>query len=381
MGWFTKETKSLYISRPSEFAKELIYLHPDTTITRGANFTVRSDECALFFREGKFIGKIGPGSHKLDTANFPFLGHLLVNTLTGGNHFITELFFVALSEVIINLPETNIGQYQDLNSRNVVNIETSGAYTLRVKDPEKLLIEIGGQSSYSSDTIVNILNGRLINGLRKSVGKRSTAIPILTIVSNSDSEAISTELINFAKLEFDEMGISISRILNLEFRLDDESLQILRAFGKQEADLTIQSRGAQIASQAGYAEYNLVQGQRAALEGMGKGLAQGKTMMFMGNSLGANLTKVPNNYNIQNAQAVGLRSPGSPILSQPRQYFIISDQKENGPYTARQIVLKAISEHKELNDIQIRADGDTADMTITANMESAIVAEFKRRTG
>lgn len=52
-GWLTNETKSLYIARPDEFANDLIYLHPDKSIPRGTKLTVRSNECALFFREGQ----------------------------------------------------------------------------------------------------------------------------------------------------------------------------------------------------------------------------------------------------------------------------------------------------------------------------------------
>lgn len=71
--WFSKETSSMYVARPADRADDLIYLHPDQSIPRGTKLTVRSDECVLFFREGKYIGKIDPGTTVLlDTANIPF---------------------------------------------------------------------------------------------------------------------------------------------------------------------------------------------------------------------------------------------------------------------------------------------------------------------
>ena len=39
LGFFTKETKSFYIARPAEAARDFIYLHPDTSIPRGAKIT------------------------------------------------------------------------------------------------------------------------------------------------------------------------------------------------------------------------------------------------------------------------------------------------------------------------------------------------------
>ena len=46
-------TKAQYIARPESAATDLVYLHPDTTVPRGAKLTVRSDETAIFFREGQ----------------------------------------------------------------------------------------------------------------------------------------------------------------------------------------------------------------------------------------------------------------------------------------------------------------------------------------
>lgn len=380
MAWFSKEVKSLYIARPVEAAKELIYRHPDQSIPRGANLTVRSDECVIFFREGRFIGRLDAGAHNLDTANIPFLGHLLVDKLTAANHFIAELFFVALSECIIAMPSTELGQYQDQNSRNVVAIQGKGAITVRVKDPLRLITEVGGQSQQSSTTIIEILIGRLANGVRKSVGRRSALVPILSIVSNADAEAISNELLAFAQTEFESIGISFQRILSLEFKLDEESLKLVRDFGKQESGIALQSKGAQVASQAGFAEYNLVQGQRAALEGMGRGFSAGKTTMFVGGgNLGADLTRSPLNQARGGAVMPQMSSGNAAAIVPPRQYFVIAEGRESGPYSPRQVALLAVSGRKQPSEILIRAEGDPENCSVTADLEPSIIAEYRRR--
>ena len=83
-----QETRSFYIARPPEYAERLIYLHPARSVPRGAKLTVRPDECALFFREGKLIGKIDTGTYLLDTANLPFLGHLLFMSTDTSNWLV-----------------------------------------------------------------------------------------------------------------------------------------------------------------------------------------------------------------------------------------------------------------------------------------------------
>ena len=378
MGFFTRETKSFYIARPPEYARDLIYLQADKSIPRGAKLTVRSDECALFFREGKYIGTINPGTTTLiDTANIPFLGHLLIDNFTGGDHFITEVFFVLLSEVIVELPPTALGQYQDINSKNVVSVNGRLQYSLRVQEPLKLITEVGGQSAISQQAILQILNGRLLNGIRKLVAQKATLFPILSITSNIDSEEFSNELINFLSGEFDRTGTKLMRMFDLALDLDEQSLELLREFGKQESNLAIQSKGAQIANQQGFTEFNMVQGQRAALEGLGQGLSQGKGVTMLGMGLGANLTGVRSGGNgISRSPRTSTRSS---TLAAPRNFFKSSGNGETGPYTPRQLALMAISANQPLANVMIRGDDDPVGAYFPANAEPQIVTEYERR--
>jgi len=374
LGWFTKEVKSAYLARPSEYANELIYLHPDKSVPRGAKLTVRSDECVLFFREGRYIGRINAGTVLLDTASIPFLGHLLVDTLTAANHFICELFYVSLSEKIFDIPSTALGQYKDKNSANVVAIDGRLAYTVRVSDPSKLIIELGGQSAASGAVIQNIFNGRILNQLRRAVGSRTQRLPVLEVVSNLDAEAISEEVKRLGHDEFNPLGVGIGRVYDLALSLDDASLDILREFGKQESGLALQAKGMKLATGEGFAEYNLVQGQRAALEGLGKGLGSGNGPLIMGGmNLGANLTG-----SSRPPARSGMNRPGTVLASQA-SFFLRTDNSETGPYSPRQLALIAISKGVGLSDILIRGTDDPDDVSFGADLEPQIVAEYKRR--
>ena len=271
LGWFTKETKSMYIARPAQQADDLIFLHPDKSIPRGAKLTVRSDECALFFREGKYIGKINPGTTvQIDTANIPFLGHLLIDKFTDANHFICELFFVRLSEKRFDAPQTELGQYKDLNSANVVAMRGSLSYTVKVTDPARLVIELGGQHASSEFNIQTAFNGRMFNQLRAAVGQRAQRMPMLDIVSNVHAETLSEDVKRLGRAEFLPLGIDIGRVFDMTVSLDESSFALLREFGKQEAELNLQAKGMRLATHDGFAEFNMIQAQRSALEGLGK---------------------------------------------------------------------------------------------------------------
>jgi len=374
--WIADETKSMYVARPEHAVGRLIYQHPDKSIPRGTKITVRSDECAVFFREGKFVARINAGTELLDTANLPFLGHLLIDNFTDANHFICELFFVSLNESILSVHPQELGQYRDLNSGNVVAIQGGLSYTVRVNDPVKIITQLGGQSAQSADAVQEIVNGRMLNFFRKAVAARSQQVPILSVVSNLDAEAISQEIRHISDAEFSPIGIGLGRIYDLFMSLDQASLDLLRDYGKQEASLTLQEKGSRIANNPGFAEFNLVQGQRAALEGLGQGMASGKGPMVMTGGMGMDLTRRP-------SPVSGVARPtrtGPSVLNTQQMFLIAGERGMSGPFSARQVALMAISKNIDLADLSIRSTEDPEDVLFAANLEPAIVTEFKRRS-
>ncbi|MEI7786848.1 MAG: SPFH domain-containing protein, partial [Betaproteobacteria bacterium] len=356
-------------------AGQLIYKHPDQSIPRGAKLTVRSDECALFFREGKLVARVDAGTELLDTANLPFLGHFLIDKFTDANHFICELFFVSLYECSLSLPGHRLGQYKDLNSANLVEIDGSLSYTVRVVEPGQLITQLGGQNAYSGEAVREVINGRMLNFFRKAVGLRTQRAPVLNVVSNIDSEAIAQEIANLATLEFTPLGLGLGRIFDLTMSLDEASLQLLRDFGKQEANLVLQEKGSRIATQEGFEAFNLMQGQRAALEGMGKGMAAGNGPLIMSGGMGDLTRRSAPSYRPSPAGA----GRGPSVLPTQSLFLVLTDRGATGPYSARQVALMAISKGQALSEVQIRASDDPPEVAFSADLEPQIVSEYKRR--
>jgi|LauGreDrversion4_2_1035121.scaffolds.fasta_scaffold145665_2 membrane protease subunit (stomatin/prohibitin family) len=371
LSFIRDETKSLYIARPESAMGDLVYMHPDKSIPRGAKITVRSDECALFFREGKFIARLNPGTELLDTANLPFLGHFLVDQFTGANHFLCELFFVATYECRLDSGVAELGQYKDLNSANVVGINARLSYTVRVKDPVTLMTSLTGLSAGSGAAAQEVLDGRIFNQLRKTVGMRSMRQPIMQIVSNVDVESISQEIVRLTDDEFTPLGLTMGRIYDLTMQLDDTSLQLLRDFGIQES----QNR---IASQNGYTEFNLVQGQRAALEGLGKGM-ESHGVPVLG-SFGDLTRRGPTLQSGSIPSGSVRHASAGAVISGQSAFIVQTDRGPAGPYSARQVALMAISKGQSLGEVQIRGTQDPEDMYFSADLEPQIVQEFKRRS-
>ena len=90
--------KEMMIARPDNVKGVIVYKHPDQNIPMYSQLTVDSDECALFFKDGKYVGYLPPGRHTLQSQNIPFLNQL-VTQFTGGNVFIAEIYFVKMMPV------------------------------------------------------------------------------------------------------------------------------------------------------------------------------------------------------------------------------------------------------------------------------------------
>ena len=90
--------REMMIARPDHLKHLIVYKHPDQNFPMFSQLTVDSDECAVFFKDGKVVGVLPPGRHTMSTQNIPFLNNI-INKFTGGDVFISEIFFVKTSPV------------------------------------------------------------------------------------------------------------------------------------------------------------------------------------------------------------------------------------------------------------------------------------------
>lgn len=364
MGFFSS-SKDLFIARPDDAKAALIWKVRDQNIPTGAQLTVDSDEMALFFRDGVCVGRLAPGRHTLDTANVPFLAHL-VNRVTGGNVFIAEIYFVSLREFVSDIPPQTIGKISDASTRIMAPLLlTEGRFTLLVTDPQRLLVELAGQRAGAGQAVLNLVADRLVNGIRESVKARSNdEVNVMELIGNLGSSQIGIDVLARYSGEFAARGLKVERFIRLDFDTDSETLAELKAYHKRIADQDLDMRKAAGMSQiaGSYATYQLASGQGDALRGLGEGLAQGGSTgpmlgtagLGIGLGLGASVAGMmgpsaltPTAYNGPGAMgAVPQPSPPPVIPSSraastptPTWYMRTNGGGQEGPYAPRQIAL------------------------------------------
>ncbi|MFE4459151.1 SPFH domain-containing protein [Nocardia tengchongensis] len=134
MAWFERE----FVAVPDAHRNQLVYKWPDNNLRRYSRATVAADQTALFVKSGQVIATLGPGRHRIDADELPILG-ALVDTLTGGNYYRAELYFVSSREFPGQRFGGRLADIRDPASAQVVSLRTFGEFALTVRDPAQLI--------------------------------------------------------------------------------------------------------------------------------------------------------------------------------------------------------------------------------------------------
>jgi membrane protease subunit (stomatin/prohibitin family) len=279
------EARREFIAAPDSAKGQIVYKWPDINIRKFSRAIVEPDAVAVFMSQGQVMGVLLPGQHTLDAKELPFLG-MFVDWATGGNAFRAEIYFVGTRE----FPNFRFGgrldEVQDPQTGLIVTLRTFGEYSLRVADPQKLILNLTGTVNVTDNTAVTAwVTQQLLKVARTTVTTQlmSGAWPILGLSMHSpEIEAQSLEAANH---ELDTYGITLTRLGNVDINLDDDDNARL----KKLAGDTAYSRLAGGFLQAAQAE---------ALQGAGQGMAkggEGVAPMFMGMGVGmaGNMMQAP----------------------------------------------------------------------------------------
>jgi membrane protease subunit (stomatin/prohibitin family) len=211
----------LAIARPDIAKDQWVYKHPDQTIPMKAQLTVDSDEVALFFKDGKYVGSFSAGRHTLDASNIPFLGQL-IDKFTGGNVFICEVFFVTTRELASIKFGTSIGDVQDPQTQLRVRLMVHGDFSARVLDPAKLVIGLVGQRATSNEGFLGWFKSQvqkvMKDGVAELIVKQNW--PMLNVTSGAYTDEIEASTLTNVRRNIEPYGVEIIRFGDFSISMD-----------------------------------------------------------------------------------------------------------------------------------------------------------------
>lgn len=298
MGFFgtiKDETKRNFIARADEAKGEIVYKYPEKNIRMLTQLTVDADEVALFVKDGKVEGKLGPGRHQLDAKNIPFLSRFLEG-FTGGNLFIAEVFFVSTREFTGVKFGGPIGDVRDPETGLGIGTMVYGDFSIRVTDPEKLVVGLVGMGNTSNADFLGWFKNQVLKVTRDRIAELlvKKRWPLLDVTSGAYTEEIETEVIGGLKPHVDAYGMTVVRMGNFHISIKEEDEATLKKLSKDVA----YSRLA-----GGFQQYAQGQAMLGASEGMAKGGggADG-ALQGMGMGMGFGMAQMFSNQQQQNQQ-------------------------------------------------------------------------------
>ena len=256
----------LAIARPDSAKDFWVYKHPDQTIPMKAQLTVDSDEVALFFKDGKFIGSLPSGRHTLDGNNIAFLGQI-ISKFTGGDVFICEVFFVNTREMPSIKFGTSVGDIQDPQTQLRVRLMVYGEFSAKVIDPTKFVIGIVGQRATDNDAFLGWFKSQvqktMKDGIAELIVKQNW--PMMKVTSGAYTDEIEETTLANVRKNIEPYGVEIIRFGDFSISMDAQD--------KERLDKLVE-RVAYVNASGGMAGYQQL-AQAEMMMGAAEGMKQG----------------------------------------------------------------------------------------------------------
>ncbi|MEO5901497.1 MAG: SPFH domain-containing protein, partial [Ilumatobacteraceae bacterium] len=251
-----------FVAVPDDKKDQIVFKWPDHNLRKGTRAIVEPDQMAIFVNRGEVVGSLGPGRHAVEADELPFLG-VFIDIGTGGNAYRAELFFVGTREYPGNRFGGRIDDVRDPLTGLIVTLRVFGEYSLKVTDPNKIILNLTGTVNVEDNTrITSWIGEQLLKVMRTEVTRQivRNGWPILGLSAYTpEIEAAVMESANAAIYDY---GLGIVRMGNFDVNLAEEDEARLKTLAK---DVSY----TQLAG--GFQQYAAGE----ALLGAGQGMAQG----------------------------------------------------------------------------------------------------------
>jgi membrane protease subunit (stomatin/prohibitin family) len=219
--------REMMIARPDHLKSLIVYKHPDQNVPMYSQLTVDSDECAVFFKDGRVVGVLPPGRHTLQTQNIPFLNSIITN-YTGGQVFIAEIFFVKTAP-LYGVPFGGpIGDMLDPLTGEQVTPRIFGEFSIVVVDPVRFIVGYSGQAAGGdNDHILNWVKGLFLNAVRTTLGELCEVEGKSVLQSMSLRQKLAQAFV--AKcVDLNDIGVKILQMGDYQINFSEEDRQRLQ---------------------------------------------------------------------------------------------------------------------------------------------------------
>ena len=285
--------QEMIIARPDAQKSLYVYKHPERTIPKWSQLTIAADEAVVFLRDGALVGVLrtaGVGQrHTLDTGNIPFLSNL-VDSVTGGNIFVTDLYFVTMRPIRDTRFGGPLQAMKDPELEITVSPRIFGTFQWRVTEPEKFIVNyLGTGESPSNDRVESFITTKFMNAVKRTV-------PVFVIRQKIEVQNLGAYQEELGQTflqkcdDLSDIGAQFVGLGDFTINFSEEELKRIQEAQKQYADIKAQKRAKDDLGGGNYMQYAAAKAMMGAGEGMAKGGGEGGGMMQGGLGFGMGMS-------------------------------------------------------------------------------------------
>lgn len=289
MDFIRQGTQEMMIARPDAAKQYIVYKHPEQTIPMFSQLTVDADEAAVFFRDGALVGVLrtaGAGQrHTMSTGNIPFLSNL-VDSFTGGNIFVTDLYFVTMRPFRGARFGDSLPPIKDPALQITLSPRIYGEYAWRVTHPDRFMVNYLGMGGQTSNEQVE----RWITTKFKNAVKRS--LPQFIIRQEIEVQHLAAYHEEIGQMfmqkcdDLSEIGVQFLELGDFNINFDDDDKKRLEEAQARYADLAVKKAAKQELGDGNYMAYAAGEAMLGAGQGMAQGGGEGGGAMQGGAGMG-----------------------------------------------------------------------------------------------
>jgi membrane protease subunit (stomatin/prohibitin family) len=288
MDFVRRGVREMMIARPDSAKDHIVYKHPERTIPKWSQLTIDADEAAVFFRDGSLVGVLrtaGVGQrHTLDTGNIPFLSNL-VDSFTGGNVFVTDLYFVQMRPVRGTKFGGPLPPMKDPELEITVSPRIFGTFAWRVVEPDKFIVNYVGMGGTPSNDRVEVwIQQKFMNAVKKTV-------PNFVIRQKIEVQALPAyhDELGRSFLEkcddLSDIGVQFLELGDFTINFAEEELKRIRQAQDRYADIKAKKRAKDELAGGNFMQYAAGEAMLGAGQGMARG-GEGSGLVGAGAGLG-----------------------------------------------------------------------------------------------
>ena len=312
---------------------EFVWKHPVEDLKLGSQLIVNTSQKAFFIKGGQIFDEFESGTTTLKTGNIPLLNKLINLPFGDDSPFQAEVWFVNMMSFLDNKWGTPAPiLLEDPKYKVIVPVRAFGQFGLSIEDPRKFLeLLVGNMTDFSVDKVMDYFEGVVISSITSGIGKKI----VLDGLSILEIQAVVSDVSLFChKLiqeEFEKYGIKIENFFIMSINVPEDDPSVLKLKEAKDLAAKVNITGKDIYQMDRSFDVMDKAAENEGTMGGTMGAGMGMGMGFgMGNVMG-NMTGNMNTGNQNKADSSGNTSPPPPP-SANAQYFVLLDNKQNGPH-------------------------------------------------